>query len=268
MEEHELIAVSPRHSVRLALEYLTLIQKPPRRDFVVRTLVSREANGMQLMSADIVIAGEETRERFAAAKEYPLHFRKQYFPGRLRGDPKHEYDLHAAAAKVLAIPEPIGFSNDEFRSCLLPGAPYDRLSPFTAASEEANIKKARDLHLAQAAGLWRLIEEAFRHLTKLHENGLAHGDAELHNLIVCSSPLEVVLIDFEAAVSREADEPAWKTAVSTDMEPLFREVVFLQCALGQQPGPMAQTARERMDKLLKQADRFRQEIDRRTTQPA
>lgn len=268
MEDHELIAVSPRHSVRLELEYVTMVKKAPRRDFVVRTIAHREANGMPLMSADIVIAGEETRERFPAARSYPLHFRKTYYPGRLHGDPKHEYDLHAAAAKVIGIPEPIGYTHEEFRSCLLPGSPYDRLSPFTTASEEQNVKKARELHLAHAAGLWHLVEEAYGYFAKLHESGLAHGDAELHNLIVCSSPLEVCLIDFEAAVTKGDDADAWDRVTKKDLEPLLREVALLQCCLGQQPGPMAELAWERMDALFKQPDRFRAEIDRRTTQPA
>jgi hypothetical protein len=268
MEDHELIAVSPRHSVRLELEYVMMVRKAPRRDFVVRTIAHREANGLQLMSADIVIAGDETREKFPAAKEYPLHFRKTYYPGRLHGEPKHEYDLHAAASAVIGIPAPIGYTHHEFRSCLLPGAPYDKLSPFTAASEEQNVKKARELHLAHAAGLWHLVEEAFGYFTKLHENGLAHGDAELHNLIVCTSPLEVVLIDFEAAVKRGEDADAWDAVMKKDLEPLLREVVLLQCCLGQQPGPMAELAWERIDTLFKQPDRVRTEIDRRTTQPA
>ena len=37
---------------------------------------------MPLMSADLVIASEDTRVRFAAARTYPLHFRKTYYPGR------------------------------------------------------------------------------------------------------------------------------------------------------------------------------------------
>jgi hypothetical protein len=268
MEEHELIAVSPRHSVRLALEYLTLVRTPPRRDFVVRTITQREANGMPLMSADIVIASAETREKFARAKDYPLHFRKTYYPGRLHGDPKHEYDFHARAAEAVGIPAPIGYSSDEFRSCLLPGAPYDRLSPFTAASEDTNVKKARELHLAHAAGLWHLAEEAFEHFSKLHQAGIAHGDAELHNLIVCSSPLEVVLIDFEAAVEKGDDAEAWEKVKKKDLAPLLREAAFLQASLGQQTGSLGELSAERLDSLLKDAGRVRQEIDRRTTQPA
>jgi len=99
MDEDFKIAVSPRHSVRLAREYEAVIHKPPARDFVVRTLVRREANGMPLMSAEIVIAGASTRDEFPLAASYPLHFRKTYFPARLHGDPKQEFDCQAMASR-------------------------------------------------------------------------------------------------------------------------------------------------------------------------
>ena len=53
------IPVSPLHSVRLAEPLAALVEKPPDRDYVVRTLVKREANGLPLMSADLVTYGEE-----------------------------------------------------------------------------------------------------------------------------------------------------------------------------------------------------------------
>jgi hypothetical protein len=268
-QEFQLVAVSPRHAVRLALEYVALIRRAPSTDFVVRTITRREANGMPLMSADIVIASASTRERLPAARTYPLHFRKTFYPGRLHGDPRIEFERHRDAARVIGIPEPIGFSDDTFRSCFLPGLPYDRLSPFGVEPEEANLLRARDLPLASAAGLWRLTEEAFRHLTALHEAGLAHGDAELHNFIVCPSPLEVVVIDFEVALRRDAvDAETWEKTCRKDLAPLLREATFLQCLLGQQPGGLAETAWERMDELFKRPDPFRREIDRSTSPTA
>ena len=57
MSADPLIAVSPRHGVRLAEELQGIVKKPQKRDFVVRTLVKRMANGLPLMSAEIVIAG-------------------------------------------------------------------------------------------------------------------------------------------------------------------------------------------------------------------
>jgi hypothetical protein len=261
MDEEELVRVSPRHVVRLASEYALWVRKAPSKDFVVRTIMSREANGLPLVSADIVIAGAETRARFELAKEFPLHFRKTYYPGRLHGDPKHEFDRQTEASASIGIPPPIGYGPDVFRSCLLPGTPYNRLSPFGGEPDENNLVKARKLPLASAAGLFHLLSSAFDSLHRLHLDGLRHGDAELHNLIVCPSPLELLLIDFEAAETRAmVGDAAWPQRCADDFTPLLKEAVYLQCSLGPQPGPLADMARQRLDRLFKNPDRFRQEI--------
>jgi hypothetical protein len=264
------IAVSPRHTVRLTHDYAPMIRHAPREDFVVRTIASRYANDMPLMSADLVIASEDTRQRFPAARTYPLHFRKRYYPGRLHGDPKLEFDRQSEAATLVGIPPPIGYSSDIFRSCLVPGLPYSRLSPFGAEPEESNIARAEELELAAAAGLWRMAEAAFTQLITMHAGGLAHGDAELHNFIVCPSPLEVVMIDFEVAERQDdaSTDANWQTICSKDLTPLLREAVLLQCCLGPQPGRLAELARERIDTAFKNPDRFRLELDRRATPSA
>jgi hypothetical protein len=260
-ESDEVVAVSPRHSVRISQDYAVMVQRAPGRDLVVRTIARREANGLPLMSADIVIAGYETREKFPAARTYPLHFRKTYYPGRLHGDPRDEFERQREAAALIGLPEPIGYTYDTFRTCLLPGSPYARLSPFGVEPEESNLALAHALPLASAAGLWRMLESAFAQLQTLHAAGLAHGDAELHNFIVCPSPLEIVMIDFEAAVRRDAvSEEVWEATCRKDLVPVLREAVFLQCALGPQPGALAQVALERIAQTLKHPDRFRREL--------
>jgi len=260
MGESELIKVSPRHAVRLAQAYRHLIKRAPSQDYVAWTLARREANGLPLMLAELVIAGKATREEFELAHTYPLHFKKTYFPGRLHGDPKVEYERHERATELIGLPPPIGHSANTFRACFLPGKPYSRLSPFGVEPEEANIALAQKLDLPAAAGLWRMAEEAFAQLRKLHEGGLAHGDLELHNLIVCPAPLEVMLIDFESAVARGTNKAAWTECCEADLTPLLREAIFLQCALGRQPGPLADLALQRMDKLFKAPERFEREI--------
>ena len=184
------------------------MEKAPRQDFVVRTWARREANGLPLMAAELVIAGAETRQAHPAAETYPLHFRKTYFPARLHDDPQVEFELHLLASRLSRTPPPIGHTTTVFRSCLIPGQSYARLTPFGGEPPENNIAKAQNLSLATAAGLWRLAEEALAQLLMLQDGGLAHGDTELHNIIVCPAPLEPILVDFEAAVRRDTIEPA------------------------------------------------------------
>jgi hypothetical protein len=41
---------------------------------------------------------------------------------------------------------------------------------------------------------------------------------------------------------------------------MLKEAVLLQCALGAQPGPLAEMARAQIEKLFKRPDRFLDEI--------
>lgn len=261
-DDDALVAVSPRHAVRLAREYLVLIERPPEHDYVVRTVAKREVNGMPLMSADIVIASEQTRREHAMAATYPLHFRKTYFAARWQADPEREFKNHVEASRLLELAPPIGFGPRVFRSCLVPGRPYSRLTPFGGEPEESNLRIAQKVELATAAGLWRLSQDALAHLCTLHEHGFAHGDAELHNLIVCPAPLELVLIDFESAVRKDGlTEALWRARCDADLAPLLREAVFLQCALGRQEGPLAERALRQLPALFKRPERFRNAIE-------
>lgn len=263
MDSEGLIAVSPRHSVKLLREYHHLITRPPGSDYLVRTLVHRKAGGLPLMSAELVIASAETRDRFPLAQTYPLHFRKTYFPASLHGDPQIEFQRQTRASELLGLPEPIGWSPLTFRSCFLPGKPYARVSPFGIEPEENNVAIARELPLATAAGLWRFMEQAFSLFSTLHQNGFAHRDAELHNFIVCPAPLELLIIDFENATERNGmEDTTWPSLVKSDLNLILREAIFLQCALGQQTGSLAETAWMEMDSLFKAPDRFRREIRR------
>jgi hypothetical protein len=261
MDEHRWIAVSPRHDVRIAGEYLTILDRPSERDFSVHTIEHREANGLPLMTAEIVIAGSHTRGQYPLAAQFPLHFRKTYFAARLHGDPRIEYERSAEAAALLGLPPPIGYTQSGFRSCLIPGSPYRRLTPFDDESEDSNLRRAGQLQLAAAAGLWRLAEDAHRQLTRLHAGGLAHGDAELQNFIVCPAPLDVWLIDFEAAVRREdMDDAAWTARCFADETPLLREAIFLQATLGRQRSMFADKAWAAAPRLFRDAERLRRAI--------
>lgn len=262
MEEDRSIAVSPRHTVRLATELFLLVERPPRQDFVVRTIARREANGLPLMNAELVIASAETRRAHPAAQTYPLHFRKTYFPGRMYEDPGIEFEHHLMASRLCSLPPPIGHEARVFRSCLIPGQPYSRLTPFGGDPPQSNIAHAQKLALATAAGLWRLAEETLAQLSALHAGGLAHGDAELHNVIVCPAPLEPLLIDFEAAVRRaDVDDAKWQQRCQLDLQPLLREAVYLQCALGRQPTRLGELSWQALPRMFPSADTFRRAIE-------
>ena len=147
-----MVPVSPRHSVLLAPEYAQLIRSAPEHDFVMRTITRREANGLPLMSAEMVIAGKDTRGQFPLAAEYPMHFRKTYFPGRLRGEPSAEFENQQRASEILGAPPPIGWTKDSFRSCFVPGKPYSRLTPFGIEPVENNVSVAEEIDPAKALG--------------------------------------------------------------------------------------------------------------------
>jgi hypothetical protein len=257
---HE-VALSPRHTVTVEDDYFSLIRRAPEEDFVVQTLARTMAGEAPLMTGELVIAGRATRELHPAAAAYPLHFRKTYYSGHLRGNPQIEFERHSRASEVLGIPPPIGHLRGVFRSCLFPGRPLDSVMPFGTAPEESNIKHAEGLSLAAAAGLWRLAEQALAMLTKLHEAGLTHGDALPQNFIVCYAPLEVLPIDFDMSILREqVTEEEWRLKCDADREPLLRIGVFLQCALGAQRGHLAELSLGQMDRLFERAEPFRRAI--------
>jgi hypothetical protein len=259
------IQVSPRHHVALSDDYLQMIDRAPREDFVVRTLARRNAGDMTLMMGELVIAGAATRDNFELARVYPLHFRKTYYPGKLHGDPRTEFELHERASTLIDVPPPIGSTPNSFRSCFLPGTPLNRLSGLGTEPDESNIALAQELSLAAAAGLWRLCEEALGLLTRLQEGGLSHGDAHLHNFIVCPSPIEVLPIDFEIGVLRDSvSSEVWEQRCQADRQHVLKLAIYLQCALGRQRGPLARESMEHVERLVRPADAFYGAIAERT----
>jgi hypothetical protein len=263
MEDSRAIAVTPHHHIRLAGDYLPMIDHAPAHDFVVHVIEHRKANGLPLMSAEIVIAGNETRERYPLAQTYPLHFRKTYFAARLHGDPRVELEHAARASALTQLPQPIGASGDQMRTCFIPGRPYSALSPFEANAEEANLRRVKNLPLATAAGLWRLLEDAYRLIAVLHEGGLSHGDPQLQNFIVSPSPLEVALVDFEAALQRaHTDDATWSKRRVSDYAPLLQEALLLQAAIGRQEGTLAEHALSQAPELFTDAARVLRYIER------
>jgi hypothetical protein len=259
------IQVSPRHHVALVDDYLPMIDEAPREDFVVRNLARRKAGEMTLMMGDLVIAGAATREQYELARAYPLHFRKTYYPGKLHGDPRTEFELHQRASELVDVPPPIGSTPNSFRSCFLPGTSFERLSALGVEPDESNIRLARELQLAAAAGLWKFAEEAFGLLSKMQAGGLTHGDAHLHNFIVCPSPLEVLPVDFEIGVLKDAvSSDDWRQRCQADRQHLLKLAIYLQCALGQQRGALANESMAAIEDLVRPVDTFHGAIAERT----
>jgi predicted trehalose synthase len=111
-----------------------------------------------------------------------------------------------------------------------------------------------------------LCEEALAKHLLLQAGGLAHGDAELHNFIVCPTPLEMVMIDFEGSVDQKTvSEEAWQKRCAADLVPLLREALYLQCSLGRQRGKLAELAAERAGQLLEYPEQFARAIDQRAS---
>jgi hypothetical protein len=217
------------------------------------------------MMGELVIAGAATRDQYQLARVYPLHFRKTYYPGQLHGDPRTEFELHEQASLLIDIPPPIASTPNSFRSCFLPGTPLDRVSSLGSAPDDSNIALARALSLVSAAGLWRLAEEALGLLTRLQLGGLTHGDAHLHNFIVCPSPLEVLPIDFEIAVTKDSvATEVWEQRCQADRQHLLKLAVYLQSALGRQRGPLARESMASIGLLVKPVETFQDAIEERT----
>lgn len=237
------VALSPLHRVELAEACGPLLKKPPERDFPLHTIALKKSpDGRPLVHAELVIAGRATREQFPAAREFPVHFLKSYHPWSLHGDPGVEFARTGIAASILGSPPPVGHDANSFRTTFIPGRPLSRLVPFYAVEPDARaLGMARQMDLAALAGLWRLLEAAFDALSRLHASGLAHGDAELHNVIVCPAPLGVFWIDYEgASLRRETDEEDWSTCETRDRRELLRAAACVGAALGCQEGALAE----------------------------
>jgi hypothetical protein len=57
----------------------------------------------------------------------------------------------------------------------------------------------------------------------------------------------------------------WQKAVRADFTELLREAIYLQCALGRQPGPLAEMAMERIAELFPSPGRFERTICRQAS---
>jgi hypothetical protein len=213
--------------------------------------------------SELVIAGTRARAVFPLAARYPVHFLKSYHPWSFHGDPGVEFENSRAASEILGTPEPIGFDRNSFRTPFLPGKPLSRLSPFTGVEPPP-----RCLDIAQRSdqgaliGLWRLVEEVFEQVEKLHAHRFSHGDLELQIVVICTSPIRAFLIDFEGSDRAFASpEKAWKQRCARDLFELLRLAIYLQCGLGRQLGPLARKSLEELPNLFASPSTFVARLD-------
>ncbi len=258
-----MVPVSPFHQIELAEVLQRKLEHPGESDYVVRRISQKTVNGQPLIQGELVVSGTRTLEEFPLAREFPVHFRKTYYPICFHQDPAREYENHLAASEIIPVPPPIGSTRTSFRSCFLPGKPYSSLSPFGVEPEEGNLPIAEGADPAALIGLWTLLAPIYDQIQRLHEAGFAHGDLFLHNVIVSLSPVGGHLIDFELATrkSEAASEEEWQAKVGDDFREILTEAVHLQCALGAQQGPLAEAAIDQLPALFKNPDRFRRAIE-------
>ncbi|MEI7958341.1 MAG: hypothetical protein WCI40_04480 [Verrucomicrobiota bacterium] len=248
------IPLSPFHSIEVAESLRYLLARPRENDFSLRSIARKEGpDGRELVQMQLVIAGRQTRAAFPLAEQYPIHFVKSYHPWSFHGDPKVEFENAATAAAILGAPEPIGYDANTIRSAFLPGKPLSRLSPFTDVEpQESCLGIAQQADPAALIGLWKLAEEAYAQVQKLHAKNFFHRDLELHNLIVCTAPVRLFLIDFESAERdfKGTDEERQELCFKDEAE-LLRLAIYLQSGLGYQSGPLAQASLAALPKLFR-----------------
>ncbi len=86
-------------------------------------------------------------------------------------------------------------------------------------------------------GLWRLVEDVFEQIEKLHSQRFWHGDLELHNVVVCTGPIQTFLMDFGSSDRAfSGPETIWERRRSRDLFELLRLAIYLQCGLGANRG--------------------------------
>ena len=254
--ENASIPLSAFHSIEIAESLRYLLEEPRDKDFSLRSIARKEGpDGRELVQMQLVVAGRETRAAYPLAERYPIHFVKAYHPWSFHGDPQVEFENHRAAAAILGAPEPIGCDANSIRSAFLPGKPLSRLSPFTDVEpQERCLGIAQQADPAALIGLWKLAEEAYRQVDALHKKNFFHRDLELHNLIVCTAPVRVFLIDFESAERDfHGTEAEREELRAKDFAELFRLAIYLQSGLGQQEGPLAEAALAALPGLFREA---------------
>ncbi|HWL52817.1 MAG TPA: lipopolysaccharide kinase InaA family protein [Chthoniobacteraceae bacterium] len=258
------IPLSPFHFIEVPEELQPLLDQPQDKDFEIHSIDRKIGpDGRDLVHSKLVIAGSQTRESFPEADRFPIHFLKSYYPWSFHRDPKIEFENTLRAAEILGSPGPIGSDANSFRASFLPGKPLSRLSPFTDVEPaERCLSIAREADIGVLIGLWKLAEEVHAKIARLHEACFFHGDLELHNIIVCTAPVQVFLIDFEnSEPDFDGDEAARGERAFTDFSELYRLAIYLQSGLGRQEGALARASLDALPRLFRSSATFASRLD-------
>jgi len=253
------VPLSSLHRIDIAEAVHYLVGHPQENDFPLHTIMRKSApDGRELLRAELVLSGRKTREAHPEAWTYPVHFLKTYHPLSFHPAPKTEFENARLAAEILGTPAPIGFGDHTLRLPFFPGKSLSRFSPFTDVEPaERCLGIARETPPAQLIGLWRLAEEAFRQLEQLHARRFLHGDMELHNIVVCTAPIGLFLIDFETSTPDfQGTDEEWEKKRRADLRALLELAVFIQSGLGRQRGPLAEASWEAIPRLFRSPDTF------------
>jgi hypothetical protein len=85
---------------------------------------------------------------------------------------------------------------------------------------------------------------------------------ELHNVVICTSPIQTFMIDFESSESSfVGPEKSWNDLRLRDYYELLRLAVYLQCGLGRQKGALAQKSLENLSLLFDTSSTFAARLD-------
>ena len=258
------VALSPLHRIEIADAVHYLIDRPQENDFPLHTIMRKSApDGRELLRAELVLAGRKTREEHNETWTTPIHFLKTYHPLSFHPDPALEFENARIAAEILGTPPPLGHGTHTLRLPFFPGKSLSRFSPFTDIEPaERCLGIARETPPATLIGLWRLAEAAFQQVERLHARRFLHGDMELHNIVVCTAPIGVFLIDFESATPAfTGPDDLWEKKRLADLKCLLELAVYLQAGLGHQRGPLAEAALAAIPQLFRSPDTFRARLE-------
>ena len=159
----------------------------------------------------------------------------------MHGDPREEFDRQSEAAELIGSRRRSAGRTTPFGAACFPAPRTTASRPSRSSRRTPSCTSPAICRCRSRPGSGRCVNRRFAGCPSCTRAASLHRDAELHNFIVCASPLEIVMIDFEGAATRKGLAPeAWDEAIRTDFDALAKEGALLQCSLGRQRGGFAE----------------------------